>query len=70
MTPHKNYYACVTEDNQWYTKGSGPVMAYLTKEEAMDAMERSGAPKVRKFTLDAEGNLIKTEDFYPSPKSE
>jgi hypothetical protein len=70
MVQHKNYYACLTEGNEWYTEGSGPIMAYTTKEEAMDAMERSGAPKVRKFTLDEYGNLMKVEDFFRSRSAE
>jgi hypothetical protein len=70
MPQHRNYYACLTEGNEWYTDGAGPLMAYTTKEEAIAAMERSGAPKVRKFTLDEYGNLMKVEDFFRSPKNE
>ncbi len=70
MRPFRDIYVCMTEDNDWYTQGSGPLMAYRTKEEALEAMERTGAPKVRKFTVDFEGKLIDTEDFFPKPKTE
>jgi hypothetical protein len=68
MIQQRNVYACVTEDDQLYTKGSGPIMVYLIKELAIEAMERTGAPKVRKYTMDFQGNLIKTEDFYPQTR--
>ena len=66
MGQNRNVYVCVTEDNDWYTQGAGPLLAYRSKEEAIAAMERTGAPKVRKYTVDGEGDLIKTEDFFPN----
>jgi len=68
MSQYRTFYVCLTLDNDWYTKGSGPLLAYRSKEEALNAMEMHDAPKVRKFTLDAENKLVEVEDFYPKEK--
>lgn len=45
-----------------------PLLAFRRKDEALDAMERTGAPKVRKFVVDELGHKVETEVFRFKPK--